>query len=450
MGAAMRSDTLAAPAANDPLMPHLKEARRLMRWGVAVLLLGLLPVAAWTVLAPLSSAVVAPAYVKVDLNRRPVQHAEGGLVREVLVRDGQHVKQGEPLLVLGDVSVDADVNRLGYRVKAERASLARLEAEQGSARAVTFPPDVVDATRADPRLAELVAKERALFDARREALVGQVALLRSQREKVQQEMVALRAQIEQAGESMKFQRAELETNRSLLKDGFISATRIAQLEGTVADYGVKIEERRSELARAEQRIVDADLRIRALEGDYRQQASDQLKVTAARLSEIEQELRKSTDASSRQVIVAPATGEVIDLKYSSPGSLVPPRETIADIVPADPRLLTEARIRTEDINRIQRGQPAEIRFSAFKYRTTKLVRGKVIYISADRLVDRATNAPYYSVLIEADAASLAAAGDLKLQAGMPAEVYIDGEQRTPLEYLIEPVTQVLRRAARER
>ena len=440
----------AAGAASDPLAPHVQEARRLMRWGGAVLLGGLLPVLAWMALAPLSSAVVAPAYVKVDLNRRPVQHAEGGIVREVLVRDGQRVKQGEPLLVLGDVSVAADQNRLLYRVKAERAGLARLEAEQASARSVAFPPDVLEAARADERLAEQVAKERALFDARREALTSQVALLRSQREKVREEMAALRAQIEQATQSMKFQREELETNRRLLKDGFVSATRIAQLEGTVADYGVKIEERRSELARAEQRVVDADLRIRTLEGDYRQQASDQLKVAAARLSELEQELRKSADASARQVIVAPASGEVIDLKVTSPGSVIPPRESIADIVPADPRLLTEARVRTEDVNRIQREQPAEIRFTAFKYRTTKLVRGKVLYISADRLVDRATNAPYYSVLVEADAASLAAAGDLKLQAGMPAEVYIEGERRTPLEYLLEPVTQVLRRAARER
>jgi HlyD family secretion protein len=249
---------------------------------------------------------------------------------------------------------------------------------------------------------------------------------------------------------MKFQRAELETNRGLQQDGFVSATRVAQLEGTVADYGVKIEERRSELARAEQRGVDADWRIRALEGEYRQQASDQLKVAAARLAEVEQELRKSTDAASRQVIVAPASGDVIDLKFSSPGAVIPPRETIADIVPAEPKLVTEARIRTEDINRIQREQPAEIRFTAFKYRTTKLVRGKVLYISADRLVDHASNAPYYSVLVEADPAALAAAGELRLQAGMPAEVYIAGERRTPLEYLLEPVTQVLRRAARER
>jgi membrane fusion protein, epimerase transport system len=432
------------------LKPHLQELRRLSFWGMGVVIAGLLPIMAWMALAPLSSAVVAQAHVKVDLNRRPVQHAEGGIVREVLVRDGQQVRQGEPLLVLGDVSVDADKNRLNLRVKIERASLARLEAEQAMAPAIVFPADVAESAKDDSRLAEQMAKERALFDARRDALVGQVRLLHAQREKVADEIRALRAQVEQATESIKFQKVELETNRKLLNDGFVSVTRIAQLESVVADYGVKLEERRSELARAQQRTVDADLRIRSLESEYRQQASDQLKVTAARLSEIEQDQRKSVDAAARQVITAPASGEVIDLKYSAPGAVIAPRETIADIVPGDTRLVTEARIRTEDMNRVQKGQSADIRFTAFKYRTTKLVEGKVIYISADRLLDRATNVPYYSVLVEADPSSLAKAGDMKLQAGMPAEVYIKGEERTPLQYLVEPVTQVMRHAARER
>jgi HlyD family type I secretion membrane fusion protein len=433
-----------------PLEQHLLEARNLARRAAAVLLLGVVPVAAWMALAPLSAAVVASSFVKVDLDRRVVQHAEGGTVREVMVRDGQQVAQGETLLVLGDVSVDADLNRLNYRVMAERASLARLEAEQLSAQAVDFPADVVDAARADSRLAEQMTKERALFSARRDALVGQSVLLRQQQAKVAQEATALRAQIASATDSLKHQRAELETNRNLLKDGFISATRISQLEATVADYGVKLEEKRSELARAEQRLVDADLRIKGLEGDYRQQASDQLKVSSARLTEIEQEQRKTTDASSRQVIVAPVAGDVINLKFTTPGSMVSPREPIADIVPSNPRLVVEARIRTEDVARVQQGQAAEIRFTAFKYRTTRLVEGKVFYLAADRTVDRTTNQAYYVALIEADAASLAQAGDVKLQAGMPAEVFIKGEARTPLQYLAEPVTQVLRRAGRER
>jgi membrane fusion protein, epimerase transport system len=414
-----------------------------------VLVLGLLPIGGWLVFAPLASAVVAPAFVKVDLDRRPVQHADGGTVREVLVRDGQLVQAGQPMLVLGDVSVDADMNRLTYRVAAERASVARLEAEQAMEMSIRWSGDVSAAAAQDPRVAEQVAKEKALFAARREALVGQTALLRSQQDKLAQEREALRAQISQALESLRHQKAELETNRNLLKDGYISATRISQLEATVADYGVKLEERRSELARAEQRLIDNDLRVKGLESEYRQQASDQLKVTSSRLSEIAQEQRKTTDASQRQVITAPASGEVMNLRFNAPGAVVSPREAIADIMPSDARLMVEARIRTEDVSRIAHGQAAEIRFTAFTYRTTQLVAGKVTYVSPDRTVDRQTGLPYYTATIEADASSLARAGEMKLQAGMPAEVYVKGEQRTALQYLLEPITQVMRRAGRE-
>ena len=446
----MSTAMLASLDPQAPLAQHLLEARRLARWAAVVLLAGVVPVGAWLAFAPLSAAVVATSFVKVDLDRRVVQHAEGGTVREVKVRDGQHVEKGEPLLVLGDVSVDADLNRLNYRVAVELASLARLEAEQMSAASVHFPAEVIEAARSDPRLAEQIVKERALFSARRDALVGQSVLLRAQQAKVVQEAAALRTQIAQATESLKHQTAELETNRRLLNDGFISATRISQLEATVADYGVKLEEKRADLSRAEQRLVDADLRIKSLEGDYRQQASDQLKVSAAKLAEIQQEQRKTVDASSRQVIVAPVAGDVINLKFTTPGAVVSPREPILDIVPINPRLVVEAHIRTEDVSRVQQGQSADIRFTAFKYRTTRMVEGKVFYVAADRTVDRVTNQAYYVALVEADPASLAKAGEVKLQAGMPAEVYINGEERTPLQYLVEPVTQVLRHAGRER
>ena len=441
----MSASTLAAPQPGP-----LDELHRLCRLAAGVMLLGLVPLAGWLALAPLSSAVVASGHVKVDLDRRPVQHAEGGTVLQVLVRDGQAVRQGEPLLVLGDVAVDADSNRLAYRVLTERAGLARLEAEQLIAAAVTFPPELLDAAGRDERLAAQLARERQLFATRRDALVRQTSLLQAQQARVAEEIEALRAQVDKAGESLQFQKVDLETQRKLLGEGFISPTRVAQLEGSVADYGVKLEERRSELARARQRMADTQLRVSALEGDYRQQASEQRRAAAARLSEIEQEQRKSQDAAARQVIRAPADGTVIDLKYAVPGVVIPPRETIADIVPSDTRLLTELRIRTEDIERVALGQPAEIRFTAFKARTTRLVDGRVVYLSPDRLVDRATGAAYYAVQVEVDAASLARAGDLKLQAGMPAEVFLQGERRTPLEYLLEPVTEVLRRSARER
>ena len=426
-----------------------KHARRLSGLGWWIILGAVVPIGVWMSIATLSMAVVAPAVVRVELNRRPVQHLEGGIVRKVLVRDGQRVKAGDPILVLGDVGVDADRNRLTYRVNIERAAMARHEAEQAMAASVVFPTDLRATAGRDPRISEALMKETALFEARRDSLRSELALMRSSREQVGQEMAALRAQIAQGESSLALQTKELETNRELVRQGYLAPMRIVQLEAVVLDYASKLEERRSELARAAQRLVETDLKMKSVQNDYVKAASDQLKATTARMTEIEQELRKSVDAAGRQVVTAPATGEVIDLKVTSPGAVIRPGDPIAEIVPGDDNLVIEAHLRPEEISHVYIDQPARIRFTAFKYRNTALVTGKVTYISGDRLVERASNLPYYSVTIVPDQESLqASAGDIKVQAGMPAEVYLEGAPQTPLQYLAEPITSTIRKAGR--
>jgi HlyD family secretion protein len=423
--------------------------RRLARAGLRIFLLALVPLALWVCLAPLSMAVVAPAWVKVDMNRRPVQHLEGGIVRQVLVRDGQVVRAGDPVLILGDVGVDADRNRLAYRAIVERVSLARLESEQMRAPVLRFSDELRLAADADPRVAQAMAKESSLFASRRTSLDSEVSLLRAQRRQVGAEAEAMRAQIANIERSLALQRQDLELNRSLQRDRFISAAKLAQLEAAVADYASRVDERRSELARAGGRIADIDLRIRSLENAYVQTASDEVKAALARLADIDQEMRKTADAASRQVVAAPASGEVIDLKFTSAGSVVRPGESIAEIVPSDARLMLEARIRPEEIEHVHLGQKARIRFTGIKYRGAPMVAGKVAYISGDRLVDRGSGQSFFSALIEADDKSLRDTREIKLQAGMSAEVFIDGSQQTPLQYLAEPVMTTIRRAGRQ-
>lgn len=437
-------------SADDALQGHRAQADRLGRAGRWLLALGLLPLLAWLALAPLASAVVAAAQVKVDLDRRTVQHLEGGTVREVLVRDGEAVEAGQPLLALGDVAVDADARRLEFRALSEQAGAARLEAEVSGAAAPAFSLALQAAATHDASLAAQLSRERGLFESRRSTVQSQVQLLRAQGERIEQEMTHLRAQITEGEQALRHQQDELERNRELVRDGFIASTRISQLESGVADYRARLEERRSELARAGQRLIDTRLRSQALEGEYRQQASDLLKAATGRMTEIDQELRKVRDAARRQVVTAPAAGTVINLRFKGAGGVIQPREPIADIVPRDPRLVVEAQIRPEDVTRVQPGQAARIRLTAFNALTTPLVEGRVFYVSADRLADRDTRQSFYVVQIEADAQSLRQAGELALQAGMPAEVFIDGEDRTPMQYLVEPVLQVMRRAGRER
>jgi membrane fusion protein, epimerase transport system len=426
-----------------------QHARRVAGAGLLIVLLALLPLFAWIAFAPLSMAVVAPGFVKIDLNRRPVQHLEGGIVRTVLVRDGQTVNAGDPILLLGDVSVDAERNRLEYRLNIERAGLARLESEQMRADVVVFPSELQRAANNDDRIRQALSKETALFDSRRNSLASEIALLREQRLRIEKEMTALEAQIERMQSAHALQHDDLATNRKLLASGFISPNRVTQIEAGVTDYAGKLEERRSELARATQRLGDVDLKVQSMQNAYVHAASDQLKVTAARIGEIEQEMRKSDDAAARQVVVAPASGAVIELKVTSPGAVVRPGDSIAEIVPQDAVLMVEAHIRPEEISNVQLDQRARIKFSAFKYRNDTMVTGTVSYVSADRLVDRANNLPYFSVMIIADPDSLRSVGEFNLQAGMPAEVYIEGSKQTPLQYLMEPIMSTVRKAGRQ-
>lgn len=426
-----------------------EHASRLVRIAWWIVLGAIAPLGLWISFAQLSMAVVAPAFVKVDLNRRPVQHLEGGIVREVLVRDGQRVNAGDPVLILGDVRVDADRNRLRYRVHVERGALARLEAEEALATTLIFPNELLIAAQRDGRVKQALMKETALFEARRHSLTSEVALMKAQNERIEQEISALRGQITQAQGSLALKEKELQTNRELLKRGFIAPILITQMEAAVLDYAAIVEGRRSEVARAGQRLVDNELKIKSIQNQYAQAASDQLKATAERLGEIEQELRKAEDAAARQVVAAPASGEVIDLKFTSPGAVVRAGEPIAEIVPSDAQLMIEARIRPEDISHVRRDQRARIKLTALRGRSTPMVTGKVTYVSADRLTDRVTNFPYYSVTIVADADSLQSAGELKLQAGMSAEVYIEGATETPLEYLTDSITSTIRKAGRQ-
>ena len=436
------------PAA-APAVSGQQEARRLVRMAWWVVLGALLPAALWLGLAPITTAVVAPGFVKVDLNRRPVQHREGGIVKSVLVRDGQRVTSGQPVLVLGDVGVQADRERLDYRSSVLRASVARLEAEQLRAPALRFADDLLAVGAADPRVREALKKEKDLFAARRATLLSELALMQSQRERIEKECTALRSQIAQMQVALGLRRKTLELNRNLLDDGFISPTRIMQLEAETVDYAATLDQRESELARAAQRLGDVDLRMQASRNAYVQTASDQLKSVGAQLTEIEQEMLKTTDAAARQVVTAPADGEVIDLKFTSPGSVIRPGDPIADIVPSGAALMVEARVRTEDINNVRLDQHARIKFTGLKYRNYAMVNGTVTYVSGDRLTDSRNGQSWYSALVAVDPASLHLAGDIALQAGMPAEVFIEGSTQTTLQYLMEPLTSTARKALRQ-
>ena len=421
---------------------------RIARGGVAVVALGALALGAWLVLAPLSGAIIAPGFVKVDMNRKVVQHQEGGIIKQVLVRDGEQVRQGQVLVVIDDVRLDATLDLLRTQHDGERAKAARLEAERAFLPDVKFPLELA-ARRGEPKVAELLQRETGLFRARREALDTQIAVLRKQIRHTVDEAQALAGQIAAEERALKSQKEELAVNQALLKQGFVQKTRLMSLERAVADYEARWEEHRAELAKTRQRASELELRVLAQRNSYVQSAADELKEASTRLFDLEERLRPSKDASDRQRIAAPIAGEVVGMRVFSPGSVVGPREVLMEIVPEDKTLVVEARIRPEDINHVRAGSEAEVRLTAYQTRTTPLVAGSVNYVSADRMVDPQSGTPYYVVNVDVSAGALADAGNLRMQAGMPAEVYIRTDSRTAFDYMLAPVTSYLRRGMRE-
>lgn len=423
----------------------MKELKRLVSAGLLIVACGVVALGGWTALAPLSGAIVAPGFVKVDLNRKVVQHQEGGIVREIRVRDGDRVKQGQPLVVIEDVRVDAQLDMLSIQHIAERAKGARLAAEAAFGAKITFPADILR-RESELKVVEILERERALFRSRREAVESQVTSLRSQIQETKAEAAALGEQMAAEERAIHLQKEELKANEDLLRQGYVQKTRVLTLQRAVAEYEAKYGEHRAELSRARQRAAELELRIITAQNTYRQQAVDELKETTARIFDLEERLRPSKDAAERQQVVAPIGGEVVGLRVFTAGAVVGPRDVLMEIVPADKTLVIEARIRPEDINHVQKGSEAEVRLTAYKQRTTPLVKGTVNYVSGDRLVDPQNSMPYYVAQIEVTSAAL---GELKMGAGMPAEVFIRTDSRTALDYLLAPVTAYLRRAMRE-
>jgi len=424
------------------------ELTHITRAGFAVMLLGFLTMGAWLVVAPLSGAVIAPAFVKVDMNRKVVQHQEGGIVKQILVRDGDRVQQGQTLVVIDDVRLDATLDLLRTQHDGERAKAARLEAERAMLPEVKFPADMVERAK-EPKVVEFLQRESALFRARREALDSQVAVLRKQIRQTEDEAKALDGQIAAEARALKSQKEELAVNVQLFQQNFVQKTRLMSLERAVADYEARWEEHRAELAKTRQRASELELRILAQRNAYVQSATDELKEISTRLFDLEERLRPSKDASDRQRIASPIAGVVVGQRVFSSGAVVGPREVLMEIVPEDKTLIVEARIRPEDINHVRQGSEAEVRLTAYKQRTTPLVAGTVIYVSADRMVDAQSGAAYYVVNVDISARALEEAGNLRMQAGMPAEVYIRTDSRTAFDYLVAPVTAYLRRGMRE-
>lgn len=399
----------------------------------------------WSATAPLAGAVVAPGQLKVELNRKTVQHREGGIVREILVRDGQRVRAGEPLIAVVDLRSDADLNVLQDQLRAEQIRQARAAAEAALETSFAVPPTLTDNAKA----IEHLARERGLFAARRRTLDELLPALRSQIRDAQAQVSALATQIAAGESSARFSAEELEVNDRLAREGFIHQTRLLMVKRAAADYRGRVGEYRSELALARQRVGELEVRIAHARNQYQSQAADELKEASAKVRELEERLRPTQDQVERQIVRSPVDGEVMAMRVSAVGEVIGPRDPILDIVPSREKLVVEARIPPEDIDYVQRNSAAEVWLTALDPNTAPRLPGTIVFVSPDRVTQPETGESWFVATVEVDASSLENQREIRLQAGMLAEVYVTTPERTLLEYLAKPITVFARRGMRE-
>ena len=394
--------------------------RHLLTGGLIVLLLAF-GVGGWAATTPIAGALIAQGSIVVDSNVKKVQHPTGGVVGKLNVQDGDRVKAGDILVQLDDTITRANLAIVTKGLDELAARKARLEAERDGAESIKFPSDLL-ARANEGAAAVAVANERKLFELRRSARLGQKAQLKQRITQLQDEIQGLTAQQDAKAREIALIGKELEGVRELWKNNLVQITRMTALERD----GARLEGERGQLiasvAQAKGKVTETELQVIQIDQDLSSEvAKDML-----------------------------ADGTVLESKVHTVGGVIPAGDAIMLIVPEADNLAVEAKVNPHDIDQVQVGQSAVLRFSAFNLRTTPEINGTITRVSADTTTDQRTGQNYYTTRIAMTKSELARLGDVKLIPGMPVEAFLQTGERTVMSYLIKPLQDQFMRAFREK
>lgn len=402
---------------------------------------------AWSMLAPLSEAAIAPGLIKVEGQRRTIQHLEGGIIREILARDGDVVRRGQPLLRLDDVQSGSTLESLRSQRWSFLAQAARLDAELRRAEAIAYPQELRGAEGA--RAAEAMASQQVLFEARRAALFAQVQVQQARIEQQQAAITSAEGQLRAAATQLDLIRREEEITRGLVQQGLQRLPQLlalqrsaAALEGTGVDL-------RGQIERARGGIAEARNTIRQIEDTRVQEAGTELRDLTPRLVDVEERVRAAEDVSTRREILAPEDGTILGSRFFTVGAVVRAGEAVMELVPTRDRLVAEVNIQPNDIDVVHVGLQAEVRLPAFKQRLVPFLHGHVIFVANDVTFDERTRQPYYRAQISIDREQLERLENVTLVPGMPVEAMVQIGARSFLRYMIQPILDSFHRAFRE-
>jgi len=427
---------------------HVTTLRRLSLTGMSLIALFGGTIGVWAAVSTLSGAVVAPAQFVVDSSVKKVQHATGGIVGELRVREGDRVNEGDILVRLDETMTRANLQIVVRQLDELLARQARLEAERDGS-PVIEPVDELTARMSDPAVAKLVAAEKTLFDARRAAREGQKSQLNKRISQLQDEIEGLRAQQKSKAREAVLIEDELKGVRDLYSKNLVQLPRLSALERDAASIEGQRGQLLASVAQTEGRIAETSLQIIQVEEESRAEVMKDLREVQARVSELIERRVAAEDQLKRIDIRSPSDGFVHQLNVHTIGGVISPAEPIMMIVPIKDALDLEGKVSPQEIDQLATGQKAKVRLHASNSRTTPELDGVLTRISPDVSRDQQTGASYYTIRVTLPADEVKRLGQLKLIAGMQAEVFVQTHESTPFRYFIKPLEEQFNRAFRE-
>ena len=416
--------------------------------GLVVLVAFFAGLGGWAAYAPLNGAVVAQAVVKVEGNRKSIQHLDGGIVKQLLVEEGQHVKAGQTVVVLDDTQARAMVLMLSQQYDVYRAEQARLVAERDGAAEVIFPSEL-EARRTNPDVRMLLDGQAKQFEIRRKALSGQTSVLQQRIQELQEQIKGSKAQRTAQMEQIVLINSELKDQLELLAKSLTVRSRVLELQRAAAALNGRSGEITGDISKSQQAIGEIELQIIQLQNDFMTDMAKDLRDVQAKILDVIPRLEAAQDVLNRTEIRSPYAGYVVGLNVFSTGGVIGRGEKIMDIVPTGNDLTVEAKVDVNDIHNLHPGMRAELHFTAYKQRVIPVIHGELIEVAADRLTDERTGVPYYTALVKVDEGELAQSKQVKLYPGMAVTVMVPTEERTALDYLLGPVMASFDQAFRQ-
>lgn len=403
----------------------------------------------WSVETNIAGAVVASGVIEVENETQVVQHPDGGVVSAIKARNGDIVEAGDTLIELDGTFLRSELFVIEAQLMESYAREARLKAERDQESNLEFSDVPELASVAAAAREEQLNGQTFLFEARLSSHTREKAQIAEQQRQIDQQIDGLQAQLNGFQKQLDLVRSELSDVQSLFDRGLVQIGRVLELQRAEAEHLGDVGRLTASVAEARTRISSLEIETLRLEDARREEAIEQLRDLSVSSNELRERRTVLLEQLGRLQVVAPVSGTVFNSQVAAERSVVRPAEPVLFLVPADQPLRVAARIDPVDVDQIYFGQNVTMVFSSFNRRTTPEANGAIEIVGADVLTDERTGIPYYEASISIDQASLDDLGDLALLPGMPVETFIKTDDRTPLSYLVQPLTVYFSRALRE-